>query len=305
MSISIHSFLWNGYGPDLQGPVHFIVFNGVCDKMLNASFRPFLKWPGGKFLLRKEIHGLLPEGKRLIEPFVGAGAIFLNTDYKNYLLSDINADLISLYEILKEQGASFIEDASLFFVNKNNHEKTYYEYRKEFNTTKDPYLKALLFLYLNRHGYNGLVRYNQQGLYNVPFGRYKKPYFPKEELYFFYEKSQRAVFICQDFRVTLQQAKKNDVVYCDPPYVPLSESSSFTKYSGKTFTLGDQEALAHLAKQLRHRGVHTLISNHHTPFTQRLYAGAQMHTLKVARLISCKINGRRPVKEVLAFFKKS
>jgi DNA adenine methylase len=274
----------------------------LFEAIMTSASRPFLKWPGGKYALRAHITALLPPGKRLIEPFVGAGAIFLNTDYKEYRLSDSNPDLINTYQTLQQYGQRFIDDAQQYFSPHYNQAHVYYELRQQFNESNNAYLKALLFLYLNRHGYNGLVRYNQSGIYNVPFGRYQRVYFPEEQLHFFYEKSARALFLCQDFRQTLKQSKRHDVIYCDPPYLPLSSSANFTKYSRKDFTLQDQQDLATLACQLKDKGVHTLISNHHTPWVKQLYDGAILETLQVTRVISCKTQSRKAVKEILALY---
>lgn len=267
-----------------------------------SRMRPFLKWPGNKFRITQQIAEILPEGNKLIEPFIGAGAIFLNTNFKHYLLSDNNPDLIHLYKTLQERGKQYIDDARALFIPKHNCEKFYYKQRKLFNESQDPYQKAIIFLYLNRHGYNGLVRYNSKGIYNVPFGHYKKPYFPEDEIAYFYEKSKKAKFVCQDFRTTMQQAKHNNVIYCDPPYVPLSHSANFTRYSQKEFTLEDQEDLAQLAKSLAENGIKTLLSNHDTPFTQKIYKGAKHNFIQVARSISCQASSRRPVREILALY---
>ena len=144
--------------------------------------RPFLKWAGSKYRIIDHIQGMLPEGERLVEPFAGSGAVFLNTDYNRYLLADNNADLISLYQILSSQGEVFIELCSRLFRDTTNKEAYYYRRRDEFNKTRNAERKAALFIYLNRHGYNGLCRYNSKGGFNVPFGRYKKPYFPADEM---------------------------------------------------------------------------------------------------------------------------
>ena len=143
---------------------------------MHKKIRPFLKWAGNKYRIIDQIRRKLPQGKRLIEPFVGSAAVFLNTDYERYLLTDTNADLIELYKLLKKEGKDFIEYSNSFFTDKNNNEEHYYNYREVFNTTDDCALKSALFIYMNRHGYNGLCRYNSQGKFNVPFGSYKKPY---------------------------------------------------------------------------------------------------------------------------------
>lgn len=264
--------------------------------------RPFLKWAGGKFRLVPRIKEKLAPGKRLIEPFAGSCAVALNTHYEQYLLNDINPDLISLYRILQQEGPPFIDYCRGFFTEGNNSEKHYYKLREQFNAGRDPRAKAALFLYLNRHGYNGLSRYNASGEFNVPFGRYKKPYFPAEELLFFYHKFQQAEFTCQDFAAVMRTATPADVVYCDPPYAPLNETSNFTSYSAGGFNDGEQKRLAAMALEIAGRGVKTVISNHCNDFTREIYKDAHLEIFPVQRFISCIGNNRAAVDELLAIF---
>jgi len=271
-----------------------------------AKMRSALKWAGGKKRVIGEITKLLPirGKKRLVEPFVGGGSVFLNVDYDEYLLVDMNQDLISLFNFIKVKSDRFINDAHYFFNNENNQADRYYQYRKQFNEAKDPYERALLFLYLNRHGYNGLCRYNQSGGYNVPFGRYKHPYFPKAELEFFAEKSQKATFIQGDFATAFKKLKTNDVVYCDPPYSPINRTANFTAYAGMAFTDEDQRRLVECAEQAKKQGIPTLISNHYVDFTRELYKNADKKELfKVQRSISRKGSSRVKVSEILALYK--
>lgn len=266
------------------------------------SCRPFLKWPGGKYLLAPLIREHLPKSSILAEPFVGAGAIFLNTEFKHYHLNDINQDLITLFETLKEHGEAYISEAQKLFCKKNNQSAYYYRLREGFNQSTCPMERSLLFLYLNRHGFNGLCRYNQQGIYNVPFGRYDKPFFPEEALYTFYEKSQRATFYCLGFEEFLKKMKKNTVIYCDPPYYPLNQTSYFTNYHHQPFTLESQQRLADLAEQLKKRNIRTLISNHDTPAVRALYETADIISFEVGRTISSQGATRKRVRELLALF---
>lgn len=110
---------------------------------------------------------------------MGAGSVFLNTDFSRYILADINSDLISLYNIVKLRTDDYVAAAREMFTPENNVAEQYYRFRDEFNQSREPLRRAVLFLYLNRHGYNGLCRYNLRGEFNVPFGRYKSPIFPK------------------------------------------------------------------------------------------------------------------------------
>lgn len=267
-----------------------------------TPIRPFLKWAGNKYRLVDRIAAALPEGARLVEPFVGSGALFLNTDYKRYLLCDANADLITLYQLLKEQGERFIEQCRPLFSEANNSAERYYSLRDEFNACRDPLRRSVLFIYLNRHGYNGLCRYNAKGGFNVPFGRYKRPYFPAEEMRAFHHKAKHAVFRHQDFTATLAKAKAGDVIYCDPPYVPLSDSANFTAYSAGGFSIEQQHRLVELARGAAQRQVPVLISNHDTRFITKIYRGAKVNRFQVQRSISCNGKRRQTAGEVLALF---
>ncbi len=265
--------------------------------------RPFLKWAGNKYRVLSHINEILPQGKRLIEPFAGAAAVFLNSNYSRYIIADNNPDLINLYNYLKKDGADFIKKCRRMFTIKNNNEDVYYKYREEFNRTKNPERKAILFLYFNRHGYNGLCRYNQKGGFNVPFGRYNKPYFPEKEMLFFHKKSRKAIFKHSDFSKIMSKARDGDVIYCDPPYVPLTKSANFTSYSTGGFNETQQIQLADMAKKLSNKGIPVLISNHNTSFTQQSYSSAlAIKQFSVRRFISCKGSQRNQAAELLALF---
>jgi DNA adenine methylase len=265
--------------------------------------RPFLKWAGNKYRVLPHIESILPDGKRLIEPFAGSAAVFLNTNYSRYLISDNNCDLINLYNFLKNDGPEFIKKCRRMFTEKNNNEEKYYKFREEFNRTKNIQRKAILFLYFNRHGYNGLCRYNQKGGFNVPFGRYNKPYFPEKEMLFFHKKARKAIFKHSDFSSIMDQARSGDVIYCDPPYVPLTKSANFTSYSTGGFNEKQQIQLADSAKKLSVKGISVLISNHNTSFTQKSYRSAlAIKQFSVRRFISCKGSQRNHAAELLALF---
>ena len=264
--------------------------------------RPFLKWAGNKFRIIDRVIQRLPEGRRLIEPFTGSGAVFLNAEFDSYLLCDSNRDLIDLYNLIKEDGESFIEYIRPLFSEKNNTPDSFYALRDEFNYCEDRLRRAALFVYLNRHGYNGLCRYNAKGGLNVPFGRYKRPYFPEAEIRLFQQKAQRAHFLHQDFSTTMGAVKKGDVIYCDPPYLPLSPSANFTSYSAGGFDMAQQQQLATLSSQCAEKGVPVLISNHNTRDARAIYHKAKLQRFFVQRYISCKGNTRSKAGELLALF---
>ncbi|WP_275192475.1 adenine-specific DNA-methyltransferase [Citrobacter freundii] len=265
--------------------------------------RAFLKWAGGKYPLLDDIKRHLPQGECLIEPFVGAGSVFLNTDFSRYILADINSDLISLYNIVKTRTDEYVQASRELFMPETNQAEVYYRFREEFNASQDPFSRAVLFLYLNRFGYNGLCRYNLRGEFNVPFGRYKKPYFPEAELYHFAEKAQNAEFHCLSYEECMDRADSNSVVYCDPPYAPLSATANFTAYHTNSFSPKEQAHLAEMAEKLVSKQIPVLISNHDTPDTREWYRAAKHFQVKVRRSISSNGGTRKKVNELLALYK--
>lgn len=265
--------------------------------------RAFLKWAGGKYPLLDDIKRHLPQGECLVEPFVGAGSVFLNTDFSRYILADINSDLISLYNIVKSRTDEYVQASRELFVPETNQSEVYYQFRTEFNASQDPFRRAVLFLYLNRFGYNGLCRYNLRGEFNVPFGRYKKPYFPEAELYHFAEKAQNAEFHCLSYEECMERADINSVVYCDPPYAPLSATANFTAYHTNSFSPKEQAHLAEMAEKLVSKQIPVLISNHDTPDTREWYRAAKHFQVKVLRSISSNGGTRKKVNELLALYK--
>jgi DNA adenine methylase len=267
------------------------------------NVRPPLKWAGGKYQIVNKIREQLPKGNRLIEPFVGSGVVFLNSSFQRYTVNDLNEDLIAFYRSLKKLRDTFISRCKPLFTPENNAAERYYELRDEFNSTTDKERKSAIFLYINKHGYNGLCRYNASGEFNVPFGRYRKPYFPEKELRLMASKLQKTAICCQDFESVMRNAEPGDVVYCDPPYVPLSDTSNFTSYSAGGFRNEDQIRLARVAKDISTKGVAVLISNHRTRFTRDIYRDATRTSfLSVRRLISCNGSKRELAQELLALY---
>lgn len=264
--------------------------------------KPFLKWAGGKYKIIDRIIKELPKGDLLIEPFVGSGAVFLNTDYDEYHVADLNGDLIDLYQQIQSGGIEFISYASELFSKENNSERAYYDYRDEFNHCSDIARRSAIFIYLNRHCFNGLCRYNSKGGFNVPFGRYVNPTFPQKEIFDFYQKSKRAIFYQSDFRETMKKAVENSVVYCDPPYVPLTVTSNFSSYTSEGFCMKDQEDLAQYAKNLMLNGISVIISNHDTQFTRSIYKDAKIKAFDVQRFISCNGQKRGKAPELIACY---
>lgn len=267
--------------------------------------RPFLKWAGGKTNLVAAIRDAAPaHAFRLIEPFVGSGALALNLGCPINLLADANRDLIDVYAELKRGGERFIDACAVLFTKENNAADAFYPLREEFNATRNRRRKAALFVYLNRHDYNGLCRYNASGGFNVPFGRYTAPRFPREEMGAFHALLQHCELRHADFRDVFAEAGAGDFVYCDPPYVPMSATAHFTAYAKAGFGPQDQRDLAACCAEARGRGATVVVSNHDTPQTRALYADAdERRELRVARRISCNSAKRTPARELLAIFR--
>ncbi|MDL2216417.1 Dam family site-specific DNA-(adenine-N6)-methyltransferase [Desulfovibrio sp. OttesenSCG-928-M14] len=267
--------------------------------------KPFLKWAGGKYRILDKILGELPAGIRFVEPFAGSCAVYLNVTAARALVCDANADLICLYQHIQQEGEEFILYCQSFFTPENNIKERYLEIRDEFNSCDNKRTRGALLLYLNRHSFNGLVRYNAKGGFNVPFGKYKSPYFPLQELQDFHLRTQEIEtrFVCCDFRSVFAELEEGDVVYCDPPYVPLSASANFTAYAGNEFSLQDQQDLAMLAEAAHSKGIPVIISNHDTDITRNLYVAAQVKLFDVQRFISRNGDNRAAAPELLAIYR--
>ncbi|ENZ4282621.1 Dam family site-specific DNA-(adenine-N6)-methyltransferase [Citrobacter farmeri] len=265
--------------------------------------RPFLKWAGGKYSLLTELDRLIPEGKRLVEPFVGGGSVFLNSDkHESFLLADVNADLINLYQMLEVDHIRVCSLAKILFERANS-EEAYKELRDEFNNQRmGAPERAAAFLFLNRHCFNGLIRYNRDGFFNVGWGKYEAPYFPEIEIRAFKLKSHKCVFLNAGYRRTLALAGEGDVVYCDPPYEPLPGTAGFTNYAAGGFSWADQISLAESCVAAHQRGAKVLISNSNAPRVLELYQqhGFALHHVDARRAISSKGSTRETAKDIVA-----
>ncbi|EFL6422729.1 Dam family site-specific DNA-(adenine-N6)-methyltransferase [Escherichia coli] len=252
--------------------------------------RSIFKWAGGKFGVLEQIFRYLPEGKRLIEPFVGGGAVFMNAGYQENLLNDVNADLINFYKTLQREAHSLITLAHRFFLDYNTREG-YLAVRNAFNKqVYDDLHRAAAFLFLNRHCFNGLTRYNQAGEFNVGYGKYKTPYFPLQEMEAFLGAEGRSEFVCGDFAAVIEAAGEGDVIFCDPPYEPLPNTEGFTNYSGHDFKFEEQKRLVSLLTDAHRRGAKVLITNSGAPNIRELYhdSGFRVEPLFARRSVSCK-----------------
>lgn len=265
--------------------------------------RPFLKWAGGKYSLLPELDRLIPAGKRLVEPFVGGGSVFLNSEkHESFLLADVNADLINLYQMLEVDHIRVCSLAKILFERANS-EVAYKELRDEFNNQRmGAPERAAAFLFLNRHCFNGLIRYNRDGFFNVGWGKYEAPYFPEIEIKAFKQKSHKCVFLNAGYRRTLALAGEGDVVYCDPPYEPLPGTACFTNYAAGGFSWADQISLAESCVAAHQRGAKVLINNSTAPRVLELYEqhGFILHHVDARRAISSKGSTRETAKDIVA-----
>ncbi|HEM8505016.1 TPA: Dam family site-specific DNA-(adenine-N6)-methyltransferase [Citrobacter koseri] len=265
--------------------------------------RPFLKWAGGKYSLLPELDRLIPAGKRLVEPFVGGGSVFLNSEkHESFLLADVNADLINLYQMLEVDHIRVCSLAKILFERANS-EEAYKDLRDEFNNQRmcAPE-RAAAFLFLNRHCFNGLIRYNRDGFFNVGWGKYEAPYFPGAEIKAFKQKAHKCVFMNAGYRRTLALAGEGDVIYCDPPYEPLPGTAGFTNYAAGGFSWDDQISLMENCLTAHQRGAKVLISNSTAPRVLDLYErhGFTIHHVSARRAISSKGSTREVAKDIVA-----
>ncbi|EBG5756957.1 Dam family site-specific DNA-(adenine-N6)-methyltransferase [Salmonella enterica subsp. enterica serovar Heidelberg] len=274
------------------------------EKSVPRTWRhPFLKWAGGKYSMLPDLYQIIPAGMRLIEPFVGGGSVFLNSDkHACFLLADVNTDLINLYQMLAVVPDTVIRHARVMFDRLNDAE-SYMALREEFNAqVMDGPERAAAFLFLNRHCFNGLIRYNSNNQFNVGWGKYPSPYFPEEEIRAFTEMAHNCVFMAAGFRQTLALAGEGDVVYCDPPYEPMPGTAGFTSYASGGFSWDSQVALAESCVAAHQRGAKVFISNSTAPRVIELYErhGFTLHRVNARRSISSKGSTRETANDIVA-----
>lgn len=260
--------------------------------------KPFLKWAGNKYRVLEHLLPLIGTPRTYVEPFAGSCATALNVDAKHYIINDINTDLINLYKYLTNPNDdSFIQYCGDFFRPEYNEKGEYLSMRKFFNESTDTLERSRLFVYLNRHCFNGLTRYNSKGGFNVPFGKMKNPMLPSTAMMdfrmYFLMRNHMFCNLSFDHAALYQGLDSGDVVYFDPPYVPASDTANFASYAKEGFTYDQQVELAELAESLANRGIKVIISNHDTDVSRELYKNAQIHSLQVSRSISAKGSSRK------------
>jgi DNA adenine methylase len=262
-----------------------------------TSARPFLKWAGGKGRLISQYESYFPQYfEAYHEPFLGGGAIFFHLLPKRAILSDINSELVNVYRCVRDSVEDLIEQ---LLEHQHQHCEEYY-YAVRANPRSDEIERAARLLYLNRTCFNGLYRENSQGKFNVPLGKYKDPRVCHPELLRPAAAAlQRVQIEVQPFDAIADQVSKRDFVYFDPPYYPISATSSFTAYNRYSFHQVDQIRLRETFGKLAERGVRVMLSNSDCPFIRSLYEGFNIYTIYSSRSINSKAEKRGKITEVL------
>jgi DNA adenine methylase len=263
---------------------------------------PFLKWAGGKRQLLPRILGAIPDGVRTYyEPFVGGGAVFFalaarGRRFQRAVLGDANEELIRCYAALQKDVGAVVRALRRHRYDRDH----YYDVRARDPAALSDAARAARLIFLNRCGYNGLYRVNSKGEFNVPFGRYRNPVICDERKLRAVAAALQAVNLVHgDFDQTLEGAGPGDFVYLDPPYVPLSATSSFTAYAKTPFDAAAQARLAAKLRALGARGVRALLSNSDCAETRALYKPLPSERVPVRRAINSVASGRGAVGELL------
>ena len=277
------------------------------DKKYN--YQPFIKWVGGKRGLLSQIIPLLPiEFNNYHEPFLGGGALFFELysqgklQNKKIYLSDINSELINTYNIVKNNPTKLIKELENF---KKQHNKEFYYQIRELDRREDfknstPLERATRFIYLNKTCFNGLYRINSKGYFNTPIGSYKNPNIADSEtIYNASEALANAIIKHQSYKEVLKYAKKDDLVYLDPPYYPLTPTASFTAYSEFEFLDNQQIELFEIFDKLSKKEINVVKSNSDTIFIKDLYEKYTINFVQANRFINSKSSGRGRISEVL------
>ena len=265
--------------------------------------QPFLKWAGGKWSLAPKISALLPADVRsrvYREPFVGGGAMFFYLQPERAVLTDAERDLITTYQVVQKHVDKLIR--RLERLKATHDEAQFYDVRERYNAERaaSDVERAAWLVYLNKTCFNGLYRTNARGLFNVPAGKMDNPLIADApRLRLAAKVLERAEIACRPFDHLLEVAREGEVVYLDPPYVPLSRTSSFAGYSEGKFDEEDQARLAAVFRELDARGCLLALSNSDTPLVRRLYAGFHITEIEARRAISSKASTRGFTTEVL------
>jgi len=281
--------------------------------------KPFLKWAGGKYKLLDLLIPEIGQPNNFVDVFTGGCSVSLNVKSNNTISNDINRHLIGLYRsILCNDVSVFTE----YFTDENCTEESYNKLRNDFNTlvseNSDSIEKYKLFIYLNKHCFNGLTRFNRSGRFNVPFGRYTKddsddkiviPFSEesikniKTEIQNFKNSMDSCTFTCKNFddMSLYENLGQDDVVYFDPPYLPLNKTSFFTDYFGK-FGLKEHEKLSEIATELKNSGIKTVISNSSAVETESIFKEGRFIEVLATRSVGANSETRKKIKEYIIVY---
>ena len=270
--------------------------------MAAVPARPFLKWAGGKTQILDKLLAILPDKIGTYhEPFVGGGAVFFalaaRDRFQRVVLNDFNQELMDCFRAIRDFPEDLIEQLALLPLSKEFFLKLRAKMPHDFGPTR----RAGRMIYLNKTGFNGLFRVNKKGEFNVPWGKYKNPtILDADNIRACSVVLNRFVSLLSvDFATAVEGAMPGDVVYLDPPYVPLNATSNFSSYTTDGFTLDDQHRLAACFRELVEKGVCVWASNSDTETTRELYKGFEIHQIQARRCINSKGDKRGFIHELL------
>jgi DNA adenine methylase len=266
--------------------------------------KSFLRWVGSKAKLLPVIREWLPpQFNRYHEPFVGSGALYFDIAPRDAVLSDLNNRLTVTYGAIQRDVDAVLTPLRVYAEMYTKHGAPFYYHVRD---TIDPdtmenHELAALFIFLNRTGFNGVYRVNASGDYNVPAGKFANPPTVCDEalLRAAADALAPAIIVNSDFRATEERAQPGDLVYCDPPYIPTSETADFTTYTKGGFGLTQQTALRDMALRLKRKGVHVLLSNSDTPRVRTLYTDFELREIQRSGGVNSDIEKRQKVSELL------
>ncbi|MBQ9479411.1 MAG: DNA adenine methylase [Selenomonadaceae bacterium] len=275
--------------------------------------RPIVKWLGGKRQLLDDliplIESIRPRGSVYVEPFLGGGAVLFGLQPSRAIVNDLNSDLINVYETVRDRTDALIERLK---EHELNHCKEYYYAVRSWDRSEDyrsmsAVERAARLIYLHRTCYNGLYRVNKSGHFNVPIGRYEHPTIVSEQsIRAVAEYLQRNdVTLCnEDYRAVTARLDGNIFVYFDPPYQPLSQSSSFTSYTDQNFLYDQQLELRDLCCELRARDIPFVESNSDCDEIRSLYEGFEIETVRATRALNSVGSKRGAINELLIYYRR-
>ena len=276
----------------------------------NILIAPVLKWVGGKRQLISDIEPLIPKKiSTYVEPFVGGGAILFHLQPKKAIINDFNKELMNVYQVIKDNPNELIK--VLKEHKELNSEDYFYEIRSldrrdDFENLSSVQ-KAGRIIYLNKTCYNGLFRVNRAGFFNTPYGKYKNPSIVNEvtiKAISNYFNSPNIKFLTGDYKEALKSLRRGAFVYFDPPYMPISSSSSFTGYTEHGFDYEKQVELRDECLKLHDRGVKFLQSNSYSPEILELYSDQKVFNIEIVkakRSINSQSDKRGEISEVLIY----